>query len=250
MDASPNAEPDSIPPSVNLPSRKRQIATYVVYGLICYLLVAYLILPRIWETYAHRHPSFDDNPRLTETADGHPGDALNVALTGTEAELLAAMQTAKWYRADPLGIKSDLKIAVDTVVERPYDQAPVSSLFLYGRPEDFAFEQPVGHDPRKRHHVRFWRSTQIDENRPVWIGSATYDTRVGFSHTTGQITHHTDPNIDAERSHVLFTLKQANQLSETYIIKGFHTKLEGKNGGGDPWHTDGDLWVGVIKQTP
>jgi LssY C-terminus len=209
--------------------------------------VAYLIAPRVWETYARHHPSFDDNPRLTETGDGHPGDALNVALTGTEAELKAIMLAAKWYPADALGLKSDLKIAVDSVVERSYDEAPVSNLYLYGRMEDFAFEQPVGDDPRHRHHVRFWKSAKSEQNRPIWVGAATYDERIGLSHTTGQITHHTDADIDAERSHVFDTLEQTKALAETYKVAGFHTQLEGKNGGGDRWYTDGALWVGIIK---
>jgi hypothetical protein len=29
---------------------------------------------------------------------------------------------------------------------------------------------PVGHSPRQRHHVRFWRWNQMEDGRPVWIG--------------------------------------------------------------------------------
>jgi hypothetical protein len=35
-------------------------------------------------------------------------------------------------------------------------------------------------------------------------------------------------------------------LSDEYIVQHFHKTLEGKNGGGDRWHTDGDLYVGVL----
>jgi hypothetical protein len=69
---------------------------------------------------------------------------------------------------------------------------------------------------------------------------------VGLSHTTGQITHHIAPDVDTERDHVFATIKKTNKLTETYQVKGFQKVLQGKNGGGDPWHTDGDLWVGVI----
>lgn len=226
--------------------RKRAAGCLVVF-LLCYLAVAYLIVPQLWKRYARKHPSFDDNPRLTETGDGHPGDALNVALTGTESELKAIMLAAKWYPADPLGLESDVRIGVDTVLKRSYDQAPVSNLFLFGRREDFAFEQPVGKDPRHRHHVRFWRSQSVEQGRPIWIGAATYDERVGLSHTTGQITHHTAADIDAERAHVFDTLQHTEKLTETYNVEDFHKQREGKNGGGDRWFTDGALWVGVIK---
>jgi hypothetical protein len=44
----------------------------------------------------------------------------------------------------------------------------------------------------------------------------------------------------------LATLEQTQELIESYKIRGFHKNLQGRNGGGDPWHTDGDLAVGVI----
>jgi hypothetical protein len=84
------------------------------------------------------------------------------------------------------------------------------------------------------------------DGRPVWVGAAIYDTSVGFSDTTGQITHHTAADIDAERDKLFRDLKQTGDLSEVYTIQGFHKILQGRNGGGDPWHTDGGLAVGVI----
>ena len=98
--------------------------------------------------------------------------------------------------------ESDLKIAVDTVLARPDEHAPVSSLYLFGRKEDLAFEQPVGDNPRHRHHVRFWKPDKLHEGRPVWVGSAIYDQHVGFSRDTGQITHVTAPDIDNERDYL------------------------------------------------
>jgi hypothetical protein len=158
------------------------------------------------------------------------------------------MQAAGWKSADALGLKSDVRIAADTVLDRPYEDAPVSSLFLYGRKEDLAFEMPVGDNPQHRHHVRFWKSPLADpDGRPTWLGSASYDKGVGLSHTTGQITHHIAEDVDTERDHVIKSLEAAKELNETYIEAGFHKVLSGKNGGGDPWKTDGDLWAGVIK---
>jgi hypothetical protein len=225
----------------------KRAAIAVAILLPLYVAAAYVVAPWAWEYYAKRHPSFDDSPRITQTSDGHPGDPLNVALIGTEAQMKATMAQAKWYAADPLALRSDLNIAVDTVLERPYDDAPVSSLYLFGRREDLAFEQPVGNDPRQRHHVRFWRTSKVDtDGRPVWIGAASYDDRVGLSHTTGQITHHIAPNVDAERDHLFADLQKTGDLSETFRASEFHKVLEGRNGGGDRWHTDGALWVGVI----
>ena len=82
---------------------------------------------------------------------------------------MRAMVAARWYPADPLTLRSCLEIAEATVLKRPYDDAPVSSLYLFGRKEDLAFEQPVGNDPRERHHVRFWL-TERKDRRPAGLG--------------------------------------------------------------------------------
>src|SRR5205085_1874209 len=103
-----------------------------------------------------------------------------------------------------LSLKSCLEIAEATVLKRPYEDAPVSNLFLWGRKEDLAFEQPVGDNPRERHHVRFWSAEKKDENgRPAWFGSVTFDKSVGISHTTGQVTHHIAEDLDDERDRLM-----------------------------------------------
>jgi hypothetical protein len=170
-----------------------------------------------------------------------------VALVGTEEELQKAMLAARWLPADPITLKSSLKIATGTILHRSYEDAPVSSLYVWGRKQDLAFEQPYGKDPRRRHHVRFWRSEKLDENaRPLWIGAATFDTKVGFSHTTGQITHHIDADVDAERDKLLADLSQTPLFTAVQWIAGFQDKMEGRNGGGDPYHTDGRLPVVIV----
>ena len=128
----------------------------------------------------------------------------------------------------------------------PYDDAPVSNLELFGRRQDLAFEQPIGNNLRQRDHVRFWRWDHLQDGREVWFGAATFDERVGLSHTTGQVTHHICPDVDAERDRILSGLQKGGQTQEVYWVPGFHTVLQGKNGAGDPWYTDGRLGVAVL----
>jgi hypothetical protein len=236
--------------------RKRRNMHIVVTLILMWFLLAYFLVPAIWKGYIHFRPSYADIPDITFTRDGHPGDPLNVSLIGTEDQLKAIFRAADWYPADPLGFRSDMRIGVDTVLRRPYDEAPVSRLYLRGpdgklHKEELAFEKPVGNDPKKRNHVRFWNTgeTNPDDGRPVWIGSGSFDDRVGLSHTTGQITHHIAPNVDAERDLIMSDLEKTGDLTELYYVNDFHKegRRSGKNGGGDPWHTDGRLAVGVIK---
>ena len=212
-----------------------------------YVAVAYVALPAWWTRFESRHPALADVPDVTHTGSGIPGDPLNVALVGTEAEVLAIFAAAKWSRAAALSVKSDLEIAADTVLERPDPNAPVSSLYLFGRREDLAFEQPTGDDPRQRHHVRLWRAPKPDgDGRPLWLGAAIFDEQVGFSRTTGQVTHVTAPDVDAERDYLFAALAKTGQLVETLHVDEFHAAREGRNGGGDPWRSDGKLYLGVI----
>jgi hypothetical protein len=240
-------------PITNPPNRwsdRKRIGWLTLAVVLIYLAGAYLVMPWFWKRYADRHPELENQPGMTYTAavDGIPADPINVALIGTKTEVMTIMLNAKWFPADPLTFKSSLEIAEASVFKRQDDEAPVSSEYLFGRKEDLSFEQPVGPDPRQRHHVRFWKTENTDsDGRPVWLGSAIFDKRVGLSHTTGQITHETAPDIDAERDKLFDDLKGTGDLSEFKIVKGFHKVLEGRNGEGNPWRTDGDLYEGWIK---
>ena len=115
-------------------SRRVRIAQIFVGLLLIWLVAAYLIVPFVWKGYARHDPTFDDNPRVTHTGDHHPGDPLNVALIGTEAQLEAQMKLAKWYPATTLGLESDLKIAADTVLSaRMRRPQSVASTYLGGK---------------------------------------------------------------------------------------------------------------------
>jgi len=208
-----------------------------------YLLVAYVFLPQLGKEKARRHPDLRDGSRLTHTGAGLPGDPLNIALVGSEEDVIRAFLAIGWRPADPLSFRSSVRIAVDTVIDKPDPNAPVSNLYLFGRKEDLAFEKPVGHSPRERHHVRFWRSEEMDDGRPLWMGAATHDVGVELSRTTAEVTHRISPDIDAERALLLADLAQGRRVLGTRWIEGFHQELQGRNGGGDPWHTDGRLPV-------
>lgn len=222
-------------------------ARWMAAALVGYLVFAYVAMPEVWREAAGHHPALEQMPRIARTHDDIPGDPLNIALIGSEAGLSRAMLAAGWHPADPLTLESCLRIASDTVLHRPYNDAPVSNLYVWGRKQDLAFEQPVGHDPRRRHHVRFWRSSQVDEQgQPLWIGGATFDIKVGLSHTTGQITHHISPDVDAERDKILRDLQRTEALAAVKWLDGFHQSLTGHNGGGDSYHTDGRLPIGVL----
>ena len=226
---------------------RRKRLRMLLWLLLVWGIAAYLVVPRLWELYFHRHADYSDVGRITTTGDGHPGDPVNIALIGSETEVVRAMTAAGWFPADPITLTTSVRIAADSVLRRSDDDAPVSDLFLFGRKQDLAFEEPVGDGPRQRHHVRYWRWSQQQDGRPVWFGSATFDERVGLSYTTGQVTHHIGPDIDAERDRIASELTAAGCTAAVDWLDGFHSELSGRNGGGDPWHTDGRLAEVVLQ---
>jgi hypothetical protein len=219
----------------------------VLLSVLAWAVVAYLCVPRLWRIYYRCHPSAGDVARVTQTSDRHPGDPINIALVGSDTEVVRAMTAAGWYPADPITFRTSLRIIAASVLRRSDDDAPVSNLLLFGRKQDLAFEQAVGGGPRQRHHVRFWRWDRMYEGRITWMGAATFDVRVGLSHTTGQVTHHIGPDVDAERDLIAAELEKSGSVQSIEWTDGFHSRLEGRNGGGDRWHTDGRLAIVMMR---
>jgi hypothetical protein len=211
--------------------------------LVGYGIIAYIVLPLAWTHYEHQK-GLANLAMLTQTVQDIPGDPINVGLVGTRDDVLCAMHAAAWYPADPITFRSSVEIVGSVVLDRPYRDAPVSNLFYQGRREDLAFEKPDGRSADRRHHVRFWEALkQGEEGRPVWLGSATFDRRVGLSRYTGQVTHRIAPDIDAERDGLTDDLKAAKVVEALYEISGIGPTLNGRNGGGDPYYTDGDVEI-------
>lgn len=234
---------DAVKPA---PRRMRRYAVRFSLVLGLYLLIAYLLVPLAWQHYEHQ-PNLADAPKITHTHTGIPGDPLNVGLVGTKEEVVRAVIAAGWHPADAITMRSSMHIAESVVLDRKYEDAPVSSLYVWGRKQDLAFEQLVGKSAKERHHVRFWLSDQTsDDGRPIWLGAGTFDRSVGISHRTGQVTHHIDPDVDAERDHVLESLANAHELQRTFQVTGVGPTLNGRNGGGDRYYTDGEVTIGVI----
>ncbi|GAA3891307.1 LssY C-terminal domain-containing protein [Leifsonia kafniensis] len=214
--------------------------------IIFWVLSAYLVLPRLHRilTRIYLPDYFIGRAR---TSDGLLGDPVNLALTGTEAQLHQVLTEAGWTRADDITAASTRRIITSTLSRRSYDEAPVSPLLLFDRQQDFAYQQEVAGNPAKRHHVRFWRCPDgwalPGGGRVDWLAAGTFDKRVGFSLFTLQITHKIDENTDIERDHIVASLSAADPAVSVAVIRDFSTGYHSRNGGGDSIETDGDLPV-------
>jgi len=66
---------------------------------------------------------------------------------------------------------------------------------------------------------------------------------VTLSRDTGQVMHKIAPNIDEERDRLITGLDLARMVLDIYQMRGIGPTLNGRNGEGDPYHTDGEIWM-------
>ena len=228
---------------IALQGNARQILTILFAVVALYVVVSYLILPATWTRIEHE-PGMAKHTMLTATAQGIPGGPINVGLIGTRDDVVRAFHAAGWYPADPITLRTSVEIIGSVLFDRPYANAPVSPLFFEGRREDLAFERPEGGSADRRQHVRLWKVLESGmEGSPVWLGSATFDSGVTLSRDTGQVTHRIAPNIDEERDRLIAGLDNARMVVSVFQMKGIGPTLNGRNGEGDPYHTDGEIWI-------
>ena len=229
---------------------RRRATIWLAAFCAFYLAFAYFAAPEFW-TWRDRGFRTQHFEMITHTPQGIPGDPINIGLVGTEKEVVHAFGAAGWDTADAVTLKTAIEIGESVLFGRPYPDAPVSRLLFEGRAQDLAFENPVGDSADRRHHVRFWQAdARGDDGRPLWLGSASFDRGVGLSHDTGAITHHIGPDIDAERDFLIGDLRAARMLISTSEIQGVGATKTGRNGGGDPYFTDGKAVIGVLRQLP
>ncbi|MGC5223351.1 LssY C-terminal domain-containing protein [Micromonospora sp. DT81.3] len=220
-------------------------------AVLFWALLAYLVLPRLHRilTTIYVPEYFIGRAR---TSDGLLGDPVNLALMGEADQIHSAMEDAHWTRADPVTLASSWGIITSTLSRRSYHQAPVSPLFLFGRQQDFAYQQEVDGNPAQRHHVRFWRCPDDwllpGGIRVDWLAAGTFDTSVGLSLFTLQVTHKIDADTDIERDHIVTTMTAADPRISVDVVRDFSTGYHARNGGGDSIRTDGDLPIVDVRR--
>ena len=82
-------------------ARLERVLLMLLAILLGYTLIAYIVLPAFWTHYEHQK-GLATLSMVTRTAQGIPGDPINVGLIGDRREVLCAMNAAGWFPADPI----------------------------------------------------------------------------------------------------------------------------------------------------
>ena len=187
------------------------------------------------------------NEFMSYTQGRVPCDPVNVALVATPGELSDAFTSMGWCPSRRTDFFSSAAMVACVALNLPYNHAPVSKLYLNGRPQDLCFEQVEG-SPSRRHHIRLWRSDQLaPDGRPIWLGTATHD--CGLKPCLhGLVMHRIDPNLAAERDCVMQGLQASGWLQGSSTL-GLSAVVFGKNATGDRYFTDGRIMLGFLAQS-
>ena len=132
-----------------------------------------------------------------------------------------------------------------------YRYSPVSSLYVFDRPQDVAF-QWTRENIHERNHLRLWMSRVTFEGTPVWLGQISRDIGVRFTRKT-ITTHKIDPDVDETREYLLEDLAYAQSLKAFGYVPGVGAAAFDEPRGnltGDPYFTDGQRIVLFLSSEP
>ena len=170
------------------------------------------------------------------------GDPLNLVIVGNFNEVAAAFARRGWLPAEETYTTAVWKTIKSFLFGSRYRYSPVSSLYFYGRHQDFARQKPR-HDIHERNHLRLWFTPMRFENKPVFVGQISRDIGVRFTtQTWPPVTHKIDPDIDEARHSLVEDLFFANTISRIGFVKGVGPATPSQprsNLTGDPYFTDG-----------
>jgi len=186
---------------------------------------------------------FENLPKVSETISGKPQEPVHIIILGSEEQIKSAFNQAGWLECDRLSTKNLERLAVASILNKPYPAAPGVPSLWNTLPNDLSFEKPtVNNSVRERHHIHFWETRYaLDSGHQIWFATAHYDTTIKMRTAVLPI-HSIDPAIDKEREEIkkeLLDTGKVDSVSEFQIVE----PTLGKNQSGDLFFTDGKAYV-------
>ena len=168
------------------------------------------------------------------------GDPLNLVFVGDGRHMLATLVRNGWDLTETMRRDTAWRTAASSVFGSHYRTSPVSPLYLFGRPQDFAL-QKARHTVNQRNHLRLWLAPVTLNGQNVWAGQISRDIGVRFSSKTF-VTHKIDPVVDEARLYITLDIAASESLYALGYVKGVgYSDQESPrfNYTKDPYYTDG-----------
>jgi hypothetical protein len=191
---------------------------------------------------------FANIPRRVHDQQGNPGDMVNIALIGTGEQVKTALANAGWIPTDANPQDALIHGLLQTLQHQSYHAVPMSTLYLFGRPQDMAYAR--GRDievAASRNHMRLWKTDETVEGKPLWVGSATHDHGFETDQRNGGITHHIDPDIDQERDYIVQSLADSGGARAAAYVLPANPVSSARTATGGSFTTDGRIAVVLLQ---
>ncbi|MEJ2310209.1 MAG: LssY C-terminal domain-containing protein [Gammaproteobacteria bacterium] len=181
------------------------------------------------------------------------GDPLNLIIVGGVEDAFPALVRRGWRPTEQNWSGAIMKMMTSALSGQPYLNAPVSSLYLYDRPQDLALQR-ARDNIHQRNHLRLWLSPMSYQGKPVWVGQISRDigTRLTI-HSPYLTTHKIDPNVDEARTALTEDMAYSQNLAKIGLVSGVGAasrEAPRRNLTRDPYYTDGFRTVLIFDDQP
>ena len=181
------------------------------------------------------------------------GDPLNLVIVGGVDDAFPALVRRGWRPTEQTWSGSVLKMMNSALAGERYPYAPISPLYLYDRPQDFAL-QKARDNIHQRNHLRLWLSPMLYHGKRVWVGQISRDIGTRFTiHSPYLTTHKIDPDVDEARTALQEDMAYSQSLVWLGLVKGVGAaskEVPRKNLTTDPYFTDGFRGVLIFDVHP
>jgi hypothetical protein len=133
---------------------------------------------------------------VTNESGSKAGDPLNLVIIGGIEDAFPALIRRGWSPSETTWSGSVMQMMSSALARERYPYAPISNLYLYGRPQDLAL-QKARDNIHQRNHLRLWRSPMRYHGKQVWVGQISRDIGSRLTiHSPTLTTHKIDPDVD------------------------------------------------------
>jgi hypothetical protein len=190
---------------------------------------------------------------VTNESGSKNGDPLNLVIVGGLDDAFPAFARRGWRPTEEKWSGSIAKMVTSALSGERYAYAPVSDLYTYGRPQDFAL-QKARDNIHQRNHLRLWLSPLRHHGKQVWVGQISRDIGSRLTmHSPTLTTHKIDPDVDEARSALAQDMAYSQNLAKIGYVKGVGAATKSAPRGNlttDPYYTDGLRAVLVFDHHP
>jgi hypothetical protein len=181
------------------------------------------------------------------------GDPINLVIVGGLDDAFPALVRRGWHLTEEKWSGSVWRMVTSALSGDRYPDAPVSDLYLFGRPQDIAL-QMARDNIHQRNHLRLWLSPIRYHDKQVWVGQISRDIGVRFTiHSPTLVTHKIDPDVDAARAALSEDMVYSQNLVKGGLVGGVgrvSPTMPRENLTTDPYYTDGLRAVFVFDRKP